>query len=90
MGYHVYTDEERQKFQDNPEALLNLRKKPESIMASASLFSTFVRGSKAQDVFRNDLEAQMRAKLNDDQLSEKLIPNFPFGCRRPTVRYYCI
>jgi cation diffusion facilitator CzcD-associated flavoprotein CzcO len=87
MEHHVYTDEEKQLFRDNPSKLLNMRKSSEAIMASASLFSTFLKGSNAQDVFRSQMEIHMKGKIHDDNLAKKLVPDFPFGCRRPTVQY---
>ncbi|KAF7588054.1 hypothetical protein BBP40_006223 [Aspergillus hancockii] len=84
MEHHVYTDEEKQRFRDNPSELLDMRKSSEAVMASAGLFSTFLRGSHAQDVFRSQMENHMRGKILDDNLAKKLVPDFPFGCRRPT------
>jgi cation diffusion facilitator CzcD-associated flavoprotein CzcO len=87
MEYHIYTEEERKRFQDTPTELLAMRKQTESFMTSATLFSLFIKGSKAQEVLAQDMEDHMRMKIDNDLLAQALIPEYPLGCRRPTVGY---
>ena len=47
-------------------------------------FETFRWGSLMQDKARVYMQSTMKQKLGDHELSDKLIPEFPFGCRRST------
>jgi hypothetical protein len=83
MEYHKYTDEEKQRFRDEPGVLLNVRKKKEETLAR--FFSVFVTGSAAQTMAVDYMREQMKQKIGDAELAQKLIPNFSIGCRRLTV-----
>ncbi|AEO67780.1 uncharacterized protein THITE_2050573 [Thermothielavioides terrestris NRRL 8126] len=82
MEYHKYTDEEKQRFRDEPGVLLNVRKKKEETLAR--FFSVFVTGSAAQTMAVDYMREQMKQKIGDAELAQKLIPNFSIGCRRLT------
>ncbi|KAK8070603.1 hypothetical protein PG997_010806 [Apiospora hydei] len=87
MGHHKYTPEEQQELRDDPEVHLKLRKETER--AITAVFPVFVRGSIAQTKITDAMREAMKEKLttgSDDLDLElrKLIPDFPFGCRRLT------
>ena len=79
-----YTEEDKQRFRDDPAYLLLYRRKLES--AVNNLFDMFISGS---DVSKG-AEQMMRAEMNrrigpgHEELKEKLIPAWPPGCRRIT------
>jgi hypothetical protein len=83
MEYHVYSDEEKRLFRENPGELLRLRKATEKSMSSA--FPLLIKGSKTQKAAETYMKEQMEKKLNNPELAKKLIPNFTVGCRRLTV-----
>ncbi|KAL2753527.1 hypothetical protein ACRALDRAFT_1035776 [Sodiomyces alcalophilus JCM 7366] len=84
---HTYTEEEKAEFERRPETLLEWRKNAESNVNK--IFSMFLEGSKLQEQTKNAVTKQMRSKLKDPVLREKLIPEWGFGCRRmtPGVNY---
>jgi hypothetical protein len=82
-GQTIYTDEEKAKVRDDQEYLRKMRKKNEAAMTGA--FSMFIKGSKTHENATEVVKAEMRAKINDDALADKLIPDFALGCRRFTV-----
>lgn len=82
MEYHQYTQEEMHRFKTDPEYHVEQRKNTERGMGS--VFPLFILGSKTQDVIVEYMRGQMRQKINNDALSEKLIPDFAVGCRRLT------
>ena len=80
---HVYTEEEKQKFREDPEALKEYRKKIQA--GSNRSFDMFVKQSEAQKVGRQQTANMMKSRLNDDEgLAKKLIPEWEVGCRRAT------
>jgi hypothetical protein len=79
----VYTDEEKGKFRDEKGSLLATRKKNEATMLSA--YSMFIRGSNTHADATKIVSEEMRRKINDEELADKLIPEFSLGCRRFTV-----
>lgn len=83
MEPHVYTEEEKQAFKEKPDILLEMRKQTEKGMASA--FPLLLQGSATQDQTVQYMQQQMKQKINNDELAEKLIPDFAVGCRRLTV-----
>ncbi|KAK8023756.1 hypothetical protein PG993_011822 [Apiospora rasikravindrae] len=87
MGYHKYSPEEQQGFREDPESHLKLRKETER--AITAVFPVFVRGSVAQTKITDAMREAMKEKLTTgsadlDTELDKLIPDFPFGCRRLT------
>ncbi len=83
MEYHQYTDEEKQRFRDEPGVLLKIRKDGEEAMDR--IFPLFIKGSYAQTSTVAYMREQMTKKIGDKELTEKLIPEFAVGCRRLTV-----
>ncbi|GME64939.1 hypothetical protein AJ79_09812 [Neofusicoccum parvum] len=80
--YHRYTDGEKERFATDPKHHLELRRATEQRMNGK--FETFLSGSAAQNLARQYVQASMQTKLADHELADRLVPDFPFGCRRPT------
>ena len=80
---HIYTDEEKQKFREDPEALHEYRKKIQA--GSNRSFDMFVKNSQAQTLARQYTAGMMKKRLdNDEDLARKLTPEWEVGCRRAT------
>ena len=80
--YH-YTEEEKQRFRNNPEELKQYRKKIQA--GSNQAFSMFVKNSAAQEEARQATADMMKSKLGgDEELASKLTPDYEVGCRRAT------
>ncbi|ERF71610.1 hypothetical protein EPUS_00599 [Endocarpon pusillum Z07020] len=75
-----FTPEEIEKFVQNPNATIKLRKLNETTMNS--IFSVYLRDSVLQAQSRELLQSQMKKILNNEYLEEKLIPSFAVGCKR--------
>ncbi|KAJ4374979.1 hypothetical protein N0V83_002058 [Neocucurbitaria cava] len=86
-GNFTYTEEEKQRFRDDPDFSLSTRKAMET--SFNNLYSASVKGSEEQVALRNALEKSMKALIRDPELHDKLIPKFEVGCRRvnPGERY---
>ncbi|OQE13287.1 hypothetical protein PENFLA_c051G04100 [Penicillium flavigenum] len=87
MELHEYTEEEKKTFRDQPGALLEVRKQGERAMAAG--FPIMVQGSQTQSQMKEHMKEQMKQKINNDELANKLIPDFALGCRRltPGINY---
>ncbi|KAJ9605678.1 hypothetical protein H2200_009527 [Cladophialophora chaetospira] len=87
LDQHRYTSEEKTIFTSNIEELTRCRKMNET--ALNCLFGIFCRGSDTQSDTRADLTQQMHRRLNDPELSTRLIPQWSPGCRRltPGINY---
>lgn len=83
MEFHKYSEEEQDRFRAHPEILLEMRKKTERSMMNT--FPLLVKGSASQEATEAYMRSQMKQKINRDELSDKLIPDFAVGCRRLTV-----
>jgi cyclohexanone monooxygenase len=71
------------RFTSSPSTLLAERRRIESRMNSG--FSKFIHGSDAQHRAQRHVRAEMERRLaGSEELQDALIPDFPFGCRRPT------
>lgn len=80
---HIYSEDEKRKFRADPEALKEYRKKIQA--GSNRSFDMFVKGSEAQKVGRQQTADMMKSRLNnDEELAQKLIPEWEVGCRRAT------
>lgn len=80
---HVYSEEEKKRFRDDPEYLKQYRKKIQH--GSNVAFEMFAKGSEAQAKARQETADMMAAKLNhDEELTRKLTPEWEVGCRRAT------
>ena len=80
--YKKYSEKDTQVFASDSAYHLNMRRQIERRMNGS--FELFYRGSSMQDKSREYMRSAMMKKLNNHELSNHLIPEFPFGCRRPT------
>ncbi|KAF2816163.1 FAD/NAD(P)-binding domain-containing protein [Mytilinidion resinicola] len=82
LEQHVFSDAERLDFATKPGNLLEYRKGIERGLNGQ--FGIFLKNTKPN----NDTEAyfreQMKEKLHNDYLEERLVPNWHVGCRRLT------
>jgi cation diffusion facilitator CzcD-associated flavoprotein CzcO len=87
LEQHVFTPEERRDFAERPGALLEYRKGIEGGLNAQ--FGIFLKRNKLNDDTHAYMLAQMKDKLRDAYLEEKLIPDWSVGCRRltPGVNY---
>ena len=80
---HIYSEEEKQRFRDDPKALHEYRKKIQA--GSNRSFDMFVKNSEAQILARKHTAAMMKKRLDDnEELAHKLTPDWEVGCRRAT------
>jgi cation diffusion facilitator CzcD-associated flavoprotein CzcO len=84
---HAYTKEEMEEFATKPEVLLAYRKNIEQNLNAQ--FGIFLKNTQVQNETHKFMLSQMKDKLQDPFLEEKLIPNWAVGCRRltPGVNY---
>lgn len=77
-----YTEEEKERFRNDPEHLRKYRREIDQVLNSR--FPNFYKGSAEQEASRGIVEKGMRERLSkmDPELREKLIPDFDVGCRR--------
>ncbi|KAH0845713.1 putative sterigmatocystin biosynthesis monooxygenase stcW [Fonsecaea pedrosoi] len=84
----IYTEEEKERFKNDPEVLTLLRKANET--NNNSMLGIYFPDHELQKKTRADFDRQMREKLKDvPWLQEKLIPTWGVGCRRltPGINY---
>ncbi|OQU95562.1 hypothetical protein CLAIMM_01747 [Cladophialophora immunda] len=80
---HAYSEEEKAHFRENPAALKEYRKKIQH--ASNAVFGIFEKDSPAQLAAKDVTKKFMLERLGgNEELGEKLIPDWELGCRRPT------
>ncbi|KAM0747815.1 putative flavin-binding monooxygenase [Meredithblackwellia eburnea MCA 4105] len=80
---YEYSNEEIETFEKNPEALLEYRRKLEKDVSAA--FHLFLREDDVQKKVCPEIAEYMRKQLSSKPgLAEKMIPNWPVGCRRLT------
>ncbi|OAL53151.1 cyclohexanone monooxygenase [Pyrenochaeta sp. DS3sAY3a] len=78
-----FTEEDKETFRTNPQLLLHLRKKMELLLCNH--VDTFITGTERQQMTENYLREQMEDKLKRNKgLLNRMIPNFPSGCKRLT------
>jgi len=77
-----FTDQEKENFATNPEAHLTLRKHIEA--TNNGFFKMFLKNTPECKMARKQFSDQMREVLKDDELSSKIVPSWPLGCRRLT------
>lgn len=82
LEQHVYTEEEKRDFADKPGVLTKYRKRVESGLNGQ--FAIFLKDTKTNDDTHRHMVGQMKEKLNNSFLEEKLIPKWHVGCRRLT------
>jgi cation diffusion facilitator CzcD-associated flavoprotein CzcO len=78
-----YTEEQKRDFKANPEKLRDHRREMEHVFNC--YFAMLMKDSPQQHGVRGMVEEAMKQQLGiDSELSGKLIPDFPVGCRRIT------
>lgn len=75
-----FTTDEIERFVREPETVLALRQENERTMNS--IFSMYLRDSILQKQCRALLESEMKKIVDDEELEDKLIPDFAVGCKR--------
>ena len=87
LEQHVFTPKELHDFVNEPGNLLKYRKEIETGLNGQ--FGLFLKNTTVQNETRAYMIDQMKQKLSDKFLEEKLIPDWPLGCRRltPGVNY---
>lgn len=83
MEYHEYTEEEKETFRNDPEGFLQMRKAVEREISTS--FPIFIQGSERQKSSVEYIKQRMIEKIGNQELADKLIPDFALGCRRLTV-----
>ncbi|TKX18371.1 flavin-binding monooxygenase-like protein 7 [Elsinoe australis] len=80
---HIYSEEEKRKFREDPEELKRHRKKIQH--ESNVNYQMFRKGSAAQNRAKKNTQKLMKERLgNDEELAQKLTPDWEVGCRRAT------
>lgn len=81
---HFFTDEEKQRFKDDPEYHLQYRKKIES--AIHTTFEMYIKDSEASKGAQKNMVEEMNRRIGPghEELKSRLIPSWPPGCRRIT------
>ena len=78
-----YTEEQKQRWRENPEELLELRRTLEHAFNQSH--PLFLKDSPFQHGAREGFKAMMTERLGgDEDLVKRLIPDFEVGCRRIT------
>ncbi|KAK4932062.1 hypothetical protein LTR66_016000, partial [Elasticomyces elasticus] len=87
MDQHVYTKDEIAEFIKKPEVLSGVRKANESGLNS--MFGLYLKNTQIQNDMKINMVNQMKTKLKDNFLEQKLIPTWGVGCRRltPGINY---
>jgi hypothetical protein len=82
LEQHIYTEKERKEFAEKPAVLTEYRKFIERGLNGQ--FAIFLKDSKSNTDTRDHFLSQMREKLQNKYLEDRLIPNWSVGCRRLT------
>ncbi|KAK2745565.1 hypothetical protein FQN57_003690 [Myotisia sp. PD_48] len=82
LEQHVYTEQERRDFANKPGNLTAYRKVIERGLNGQ--FGIFLKDTKINNDTHTHFTQQMKEKLNNKFLEEKLIPDWHVGCRRLT------
>jgi hypothetical protein len=87
LDQHLFTDEEIDTFVNKPGALTEYRKGIESGLNAQ--FGIFLKDNKVNQDTHAHMLQQMKQKLGNKYLEEKLIPDWSVGCRRltPGINY---
>jgi len=87
LEQHIFTDEEKREFAQKPGVLTEYRKQIERGLNGQ--FGIFLKDSQPNKDTHTHMLEQMRSKLGNKYLEEKLIPDWAVGCRRltPGVNY---
>lgn len=80
IGQYFYTPEEIKRLADDPDYLLNYRKRIEFAINEG--FAIFYKDTEASKMAYQYMQAEMARRLeNDPVLTKKLTPSWPVGCR---------
>lgn len=79
LEQHIFSEQERRDFANKPGALLEYRKGIETGLNGQ--FGLFLQNTTVQNDTRNYMLDQMKQKLNNKFLEEKLIPDWALGCK---------
>lgn len=84
VGQYYYTEEEKQRFKNDPDYHLHYRRKLESSVNN--LFDMFIADSDTSRQTQEQLRTEMERRIGagHDELKKRLIPSWPPGCRRIT------
>lgn len=83
LGAHVFTEQEKERFESDPSAYLEYRKSIEKNLHGR--FEGSILGSEANDKTWQAFRAALWARLDGDKAwFERLVPDFASGCKRPT------
>lgn len=87
LEQHIFTDAEKKEFAQKPGVLTEYRKQIERGLNGQ--FGIFLKDSQPNKDTHTHMLEQMRKKLGNKYLEEKLIPDWSVGCRRltPGVNY---
>ncbi|KAE9367187.1 FAD/NAD(P)-binding domain-containing protein [Stipitochalara longipes BDJ] len=81
---HMFTDEEKQRFKDDPDAYLAIRKRLEAEFNS--IIQGWIRGTPSAKTIRESITEEMESRIGtgpeSEMLREMLIPKWAPGCRR--------
>ncbi|EEY17853.1 4-hydroxyacetophenone monooxygenase [Verticillium alfalfae VaMs.102] len=79
---YTFTEEDKQKFRDDPEYHLMFRKRIEAEINS--LFGMYQQGSELSDQFRQVIKDEMERRIGpgNEELKKFIIPDWAPGCRR--------
>ncbi|KAF4986934.1 hypothetical protein FGRMN_10606 [Fusarium graminum] len=80
---YAFTEEQKTEFRNNSASLWGFRKEIEN--SQDNFWNVFFKDTVAQKNALENAYNRMRERLGNDQsLCEKLIPDYEYGCRRPT------
>lgn len=84
QAQYYYTEEDKKNFRENPQAHLEYRRGLEG--AANTLFDIFIKDSEASRGVEVLMRSEMHRRIGPghEELKEKLIPQWPPGCRRIT------
>ncbi|PMD29067.1 FAD/NAD(P)-binding domain-containing protein [Hyaloscypha variabilis F] len=79
---YTFTEEDKKKFTEDPEYLLQFRKKIEAEINS--MFGMYQQGSEMSNTFREVITTEMNRRIGpgNEKLKEFIIPKWSPGCRR--------
>lgn len=80
---YIYTEQEKQKFRDDPDALLQFRKDLEA--SFNSMGEIFIRGHEVSKNAEKHMRAEMERRIGPGhvELKQRLIPTWAVGCKYP-------
>ncbi|KAL1860806.1 hypothetical protein Plec18170_001318 [Paecilomyces lecythidis] len=83
LGAHVFTEEEKARFEKDPKAYLDFRRSLEKNFHGR--YEGSVVGSEANDAIRQKFEEALWEQVRGDKAwFDRLVPSFAPGCKRPT------